>query len=258
MDTRVLLLGGTAEAARLARELSRWPRVQVITSLAGRVRAPAPTPGQLRIGGFGGREGLLGWLRTHRIAAVIDATHPFAAGITGAAADAAGHLRLPFVLLRRPGWQAGRGDDWHWVSSLDEAAARLPSLGRRAFLSTGRTGLAAFAALDDVWFLLRTIDPLEAPGPLFARCEAVLGRGPFTVPGELELLRRHRIDVLVTKDSGGQATAAKLVAARRLGVPVLLVCRPPLPIVPGLQVVTSGAEVLRWLPGVLGDAGQER
>lgn len=257
MDFRVLLLGGTAEAARLARELSRWPGVQLITSLAGRVRTPALPPGQVRIGGFGGRAGLAGWLREHRIAAVIDATHPFAAGITAAAAGAAGQLRVPFVLLRRPGWQAGPGDDWHWCGSPDEAATRLPGLGRRAFLTTGRTGLAAFAALDDVWLLLRTIEPVEPPGPP-ARCEAVLGRGPFTVPGELDLLRRHRIDVLVTKDSGGQASAAKLVAARRLGLPVLLLRRPPLPAAPAMRVVTTGAEVLSWLHGVLGAGGQGR
>jgi precorrin-6A/cobalt-precorrin-6A reductase len=231
MDVRVLLLGGTAEASWLARELSEWPGVHGITSLAGRVRSPSLPPGQLRIGGFGGRAGLLGWLRDQQIRAVIDATHPFAATITAAAAAAAAHLGVPFVLLRRPGWQAGPGDDWHWVNSLDEAATLLPRLGRRAFLTTGRTGLAAFAALDDLWFLVRAI---EQPAPLLARCEVVLARGPFTVPGELELLRRHRIDVLVTKDSGGEMTVAKLVAARRWGVPVLLVRRPPLPWRPGV------------------------
>ena len=252
MDIPVLLLGGTAEAAWLARQLSEWPGIHVIMSLAGRVRTPSLPPGQLRIGGFGGRAGLLEWLRDQQIRAVVDATHPFAATITAAAAEATAQLGVPFVLLRRPGWQAGPGDAWHWVNSLDEAATRLPDLGHRAFLTTGRTGLAAFATLDDVWFLLRTIEP---PDPLFARCEVVLARGPFTVPGELELLQRYRIDVLVTKDSGGEMTAAKLVAARRLGVPVLLVRRPPLPVVP---VVTTGAEVLRRLPGMLGGAGQER
>ncbi|MGH4027206.1 MAG: cobalt-precorrin-6A reductase [Pseudonocardiaceae bacterium] len=253
MDIRVLVLGGTAEAAWLARKLSEWPGVQVITSLAGRVRTPSLPSGQLRIGGFGGRAGLLRWLRDQQIRAVVDATHPFAATITAAAAEATEQLRVPFVLLRRPGWQAGPGDDWHWVNSLDEAAIRLPDLGHRAFLTTGRTGLAAFAALDDVWFLVRTISP---PAPLLARCEVILARGPFTVSGELELLRRHRIDVLVTKDSGGEMTAAKLVAARRLGVPVLLVRRPPLPVTPSAPVVTTGAQVLRRLHGVLGRAGQ--
>jgi precorrin-6A/cobalt-precorrin-6A reductase len=251
MSARVLLLGGTAEAAWLARELSEWPGVHVVSSLAGRVRAPSLPPGQVRIGGFGGRQGLIDWLCTRRIQAVIDATHPFAGTITTTAAEATERLRLPFVVLRRPGWQAGPGDDWHWAASLDAAADLLPSLGSRAFLTTGRTGLAAFAALDDVWFLVRTI---ELPDPPLARCAVVVGRGPFTVPGELELLRQHRIDVLVTKDSGAQMTAAKLVAARHLGLPVLLVRRPPLPPAP---VVTTGEDALRWLHGVLGGAGQD-
>lgn len=239
---RVLLLGGTAEAGALARELSGWPRLRVISSLAGRLRDPQVPPGEVRIGGFGGQAGLVRWLRARQVRAVIDATHPFAATITGTAAGATTELGLPFVVLRRPGWQAGPGDSWHWADSLDTAASAVPDLGCRAFLTTGRTGLAAFCALDRLWFLVRTIDP---PGPpLPARCQVVLGRGPFTVDGELDLLRRHRIDVLVTKDSGGPQTAAKLVAARSLGLPVLLVRRPPLPSVP---VVTTRAEVLRWL-----------
>lgn len=241
------MLGGTAEAGWLARELSEWPGVQVVTSLAGRVRAPSPLPGEVRIGGFGGQRGLIEWLRAQQAQAVIDATHPFAAAITATAAGATAQLGLPFVVLRRPGWQAEPGDDWHWAGSLDDAARMLPILGRRAFLTTGRTGLDAFATLDDTWFLVRTID---APDPPPAWCEVVLDRGPFTVDGELELLRHHRIDVLVTKDSGGEMTAAKLVAARGLGLPVLLVRRPPLPAVP---VVQTGGEVLRWLAAALGN-----
>lgn len=243
MHNRVLLLGGTAEAAWLARELSGWRGVQVITSLAGRVGAPSLPPGQVRIGGFGGSPGLAEWLRAHHpVRAVIDATHPFAVTITATAAAATTRLRLPFVVLRRPGWVPGPGDDWHWVGSLAEAAARLPSLGRRALLTTGRGGLDAFAAVPGVWMLARTIDP---PDPPPSWCQVVPGRGPFTVPGELALLRRHRIDVLVTKDSGGELTAAKLVAARRLGLPVLLVRRPPPP--PSALVLVTGAEVLSWL-----------
>lgn len=247
MPHHVLLLGGTAEAAWLADELNRWPGLCVTTSLAGRVRSPALPPGQVRIGGFGGIEGLAEWLRAQQVRAVIDATHPFAATITANAAAATTRLRLPFAVLRRPGWQPGPGDDWHWVDSLDEAAARLPGLGRRALLTTGRGGLAAFAAVPGVWMLARTISP---PDPPPSWCQVVLDRGPFTVPGELALLRRHRIDVLVTKDSGGEPTAAKLVAARRLGLPVLLVRRPPPP--PSALVLATGAEVLSWLSEATG------
>ncbi|MGH3795262.1 MAG: cobalt-precorrin-6A reductase [Pseudonocardiaceae bacterium] len=247
MAARVLLLGGTAEAGWLARELIGWPAVHLITSLAGRVRDPLLPPGEVRIGGFGGQRQLVQWLSARRVRAVIDATHPFAAAITAAAVMATAELGLPFVVLHRPGWQAGPGDRWHWADSLDHAAGLVARLGRRGFLTTGRTGLAAFAGRDEVWFLIRTID---APGPpLPAGCEVVLDRGPFTVDGELDLLRRYRIDVLVTKDSGGELTAAKLVAARRLGLAVLLVRRPPVPAVP---VLATGPQVLRWLAMTLG------
>jgi len=158
MNARVLLLGGTAEAGWLARELAGCPTVQVITSLAGRIRDPLLPLGQVRIGGFGGAPGLLQWLREHQVRAVVDATHPFAAVITAAASVATTELGLPFVVLRRPGWQVAPGDDWRWADTLDDAAAQLPELGRRAFLNTGRTVLAAFSGLDQLWCLVRAID----------------------------------------------------------------------------------------------------
>lgn len=243
----MLLLGGTAESRWLARELTGWPQLHVITSLAGRLRDPLLPPGEVRIGGFGGRDGLVEWLWARQVRVVVDATHPFAGAITAAASAATAQLGLPFLVLRRPGWQAGPTDDWHWADSLSEAARLLPGLGQRAFLTIGRTGLAAFAHLDQLWFLLRVIGTagVDAGGRLFAaRHEVVVDRGPFTLDNELDLLRRHRIDVLVTKDSGGELTAAKLAAARHLGLPVLLVRRPSLPDVP---VVPTATDVLRWL-----------
>ncbi|MDK1475431.1 cobalt-precorrin-6A reductase [Streptomyces sp. 549] len=246
----MLVLGGTAEARRLAAELVGWarPGLRVTSSLAGRVASPRLPPGEVRVGGFGGTAGLTRWLREHRVDALIDATHPFAGTIGFHAAEAAAHAHVPLLALRRPGWVPGPGDDWHSVASLAEAAEELPALGERVFLTTGRMGLAAFAHLDGLWFLARSVDPPEPPHP--ARMEVVLDRGPFTLDGERDLLRRHRIDVVVTKDSGGPATAAKLTAAREAGIPVVVVRRPPTP--EGVPSAPDPAGAARWLRDVLG------
>ncbi|MGW5231954.1 cobalt-precorrin-6A reductase [Streptomyces nodosus] len=227
MPPHVLILGGTTEARELAATLAARPGVRVTTSLAGRVSTPAAPDGDIRIGGFGGAEGLAAWLREHRVDQLVDATHPFATTITANAARAAAATGIPSLVLRRPGWSVLPGERRHEAASLTDAAALLPLLGRRVFLTTGRLGLAAFAHLTDHHFLLRSLEPPVPPLP--PDLEVLLARGPFTVEDETALLRRHRIDVLVTKDSGGAATTAKLTAARNLGLPVLLVRRPPLP-----------------------------
>ncbi|MFE6359183.1 cobalt-precorrin-6A reductase [Streptomyces sp. NPDC057806] len=227
MSPHVLILGGTTEARELAAVLTALPGLRVTTSLAGRVQRPGAVTGEVRIGGFGGVEGLANWLREERVDALVDATHPFAASITANAARAAAATGVPAVVLRRPGWQPGPEDRWHPVDSLDGAAELLPSLGRRVFLTTGRLGLAAFASLTELHFVVRSVEP-PAP-PLPPRTEVLLARGPFTVADETALLLGHCVDVLVTKDSGGQATAAKLTAARHLALPVVVVRRPPLP-----------------------------
>lgn len=227
MSPHVLILGGTAEARRLAAALAARPGIRVTTSLAGRVSRPRALDGEVRVGGFGGPGGLASWLREERVDAVVDATHPFAATITGNAAVATAAARVPLLVLRRPGWQPVPGDRWHPVPSLEAAAAALPALGPRVFLTTGRLGLAAFAGLTEHRFLVRSVEP---PGPpLPPHTHVLLARGPFTVTDETALLREHRVDVLVTKDSGGAATSAKLAAARDLGLPVVVVRRPPLP-----------------------------
>ncbi|MGW4028816.1 cobalt-precorrin-6A reductase [Streptomyces sp. NPDC004838] len=236
----LLVLGGTAEARRLADRLASRTDLRITTSLAGRVARPRLPPGQVRIGGFGGADGLARWLREHRVAAVVDATHPFAATISANAARATASLGIPLCALRRPGWTAGPGDRWHDARTLADAADLLPTLGTRPFLTTGRLGLAAFAHLDGPRFLVRSVEPCEPPLP--PHTETILDRGPFTVEGERELLRTHRIDVLVTKDSGGPATAAKLVAAREARLPVVVVRRPPAP---------EGVPTAEDVPGVL-------
>ncbi|MFJ4920183.1 cobalt-precorrin-6A reductase [Streptomyces sp. NPDC088725] len=247
--SHVLILGGTTEARRLAEALAEAPygTFRVTTSLAGRVARPVLPPGEVRIGGFGGADGLARWLYEHRVDALIDATHPFAGTISFNAAHAAARAHVPLLALRRPSWVPADGDDWHPVGSLDEAAAALPALGRRVFLTTGRMALAAFARVD-AWFLVRSVDAPEPPYP--DRMETLLDRGPFTLDGERELLRRHRIDVVVTKDSGGAATAPKLTAAREAGLPVVVVRRPPVP--EGVAVAATVAEAVAWL----GDRGQ--
>ncbi|WP_328875168.1 cobalt-precorrin-6A reductase [Streptomyces sp. NBC_00287] len=227
MSPHVLILGGTTEARELAAALTALPGIRVTTSLAGRVKRPGTVTGDVRIGGFGGVEGLANWLREERVDALVDATHPFAASITANAARAAATTGVPAVVLRRPGWRPGPEDRWHSVPSLDAAADLLPSLGRRVFLTTGRLGLAAFAHLTDLHFVVRSVEPPEPPLP--PRTEVLLARGPFTVADETALLSGHCVDVLVTKDSGGEATAAKLTAARHLALPVVVVRRPPLP-----------------------------
>jgi precorrin-6A/cobalt-precorrin-6A reductase len=237
----LLILGGTAEAVELAGACTARPGLEVISSLAGRTRAPSLPPGEVRIGGFGGAGGLARFLAERGIDRVIDATHPFAAQIGAHAEQACRKAEVPRLRLLRPPWTREPGDHWIEVADLAEAARRLPELGRRVFLTVGHQDLGAFARLD-LWFLVRTIEP---PGVLPLRdAQWLAGRGPFGVPDELALLRAHAIDVLVSKASGGSATYAKLAAARQLGLPVLMIRRPPPP--PG-PVVDSVEAALAWL-----------
>jgi precorrin-6A/cobalt-precorrin-6A reductase len=238
---KLLILGGTAEAVELAAACAARPGVTPISSLAGRTRVPALPQGEVRIGGFGGAGGLARFLVERGIDRVIDATHPFAAQIGAHADQACREAGVPRLRLLRPSWVSVPGDRWIEVADFTEAAERLPGLGRRAFLTLGQRDLDAFAQLD-LWFLVRTIEP---PGVLPLRQSQWLARrAPFAVEDERALLRTHAIDVLVTKASGGGATYAKLVAARQLGLPVLMIRRPPPPRGP---VVGSVAAALAWL-----------
>jgi precorrin-6A/cobalt-precorrin-6A reductase len=238
---RILILGGTGEARELAAALTA-AGADLISSLAGRVSRPRLPDGPVRVGGFGGADGLAAFLRAEGVTHVVDATHPFAETITANAAQAAEIAGLPRLVLRRPPWDPGTSAEA--VPDIRAAAAAVRAWpGQGVFLTTGRRDLGAFAADDRHRFLVRTVDPPDGPVP--PRMTLLLDRGPYTVEGESALIREHRIGLLVTKNSGGPMTAAKLTAARELGVPVVMVERPPLP--PGSPVAATVPDALRWL-----------
>lgn len=240
---KLLILGGTGEAIALAGRLTEDPRLAVITSLAGRTREPAKVAGTVRVGGFGGAAGLATYLEAESIGLLIDATHPFAAQMAANAARACSETGVPRLKLLRPAWRAVEGDHWVEVSDVAASAQAVAGTSRRAFLSVGRQDLAAFAGLEDLWFLVRSIEPLEAACPL-ADCTVIQGRGPFTEAAEIALLKEHRIDLLVSKNSGGAATYAKIAAARSLGLAVVMIARPQAP--PG-ETVESVEEAVAWV-----------
>lgn len=242
---RVLILGGTSEAMALARLLAREPCMETLYSLAGRTSQPETPPVSHRSGGFGGVEGLAAFLREGDFHALIDATHPFAAQMSRNAALACAATGLAICALTRPHWQAGPGDMWLEVADMARAASVLGKAPCRVFLTTGRLGLQAFEAAPHHTYLIRSIDPL-VPAPALDHV-TLQARPPFTVASETALMLAGRIDVLVTKNSGANATAAKLQAARILGLPVIMVQRPALPAVP--QFSTPEA-VLEWLRGL--------
>jgi precorrin-6A/cobalt-precorrin-6A reductase len=246
---KILLLGGTGEAALLARAIiGRFgDALALTTSLAGRTARPMAIPGNVRIGGFGGVEGLATYLRDHGIDLVVDATHPFADQISAHARLACDAASVHRLMLVRPMWQRHKLDRWIEVSDLAGAAAVVGKVGRRAWLTVGASELAAFAHVTEVRFLVRLIHAPTQPLPLRLH-QVLIGRGPFSLLEEQHLLQRHAIDVLVCKASGGAATEAKLIAARDASLPVIMVRRPPTE--PG-EAVASIDAALGWLDAFL-------
>ncbi len=244
--TRVLLLAGTTEATRLADVLVRVHGVDVLSSLAGLTATPTRRAGRTRTGGFGGAEGLAQHLRAHPVDALIDATHPFATVMPFNAAAAAAATATPSCRLLRPPWVPTPADRWIDVPDLRAAAAALSSLGaKRVLLTVGRQSTWAFAD-HDAWFLVRAI---EAPEVAPADHQLLLERGPFDLTSERAVLLDHRIDAVVTKNAGGAATVAKLVAARELEIPVVMVARPA---PPEVTIVGSVDHAVAWLDGAVG------
>jgi precorrin-6A/cobalt-precorrin-6A reductase len=240
---RLLILGGTGDAVKLANLANDLPGLEVITSLAGRTIAPKALVGAVRVGGFGGEAGLVEYLQAEQIDLLIDATHPFAAQISGNAAGAATKVGIPRLMLIRPGWVRSPEDDWIEVESVEAAVAAIPATAKRIFLTIGRQQLAPFATLTDKWCLMRSIDPPDLTIPL-PPGELLFDRGPFSLEQELQLLRDYRIDAIVSKNSGGDATYAKIVAARELGLPVIMVQRP---IFPDGDRVRDVLGAMKWL-----------
>jgi precorrin-6A/cobalt-precorrin-6A reductase len=222
---RVLILGGTTEASDLAHLLAEDRRFEMTLSLAGRTSNPRTQPIPTRIGGFGGIDGLAAWLTQEAIEAVVDATHPYAVQISSNVVAACGRLAIPLATIVRPAWQPRPGDAWLGVASAEAAADALGPEPRRVFLSLGRLELGAFANSPHHHYIARTIDPpddIALPPDL----RLIFGRGPFDAQAEATLLQQERIDVLVSKNSGGAATYAKIEATRRLGIPVVMIARP--------------------------------
>ncbi len=242
---RVLILGGTTEASVLAQLIAGDPRFEATLSLAGRTASPAPQPLPLRVGGFGGVDGLTRWLEQESVAAVVDATHPYAARISANAVEACAKLGLPLASIVRPPWERMTGDRWLNVESAETAAAFLAKQPqpRQIFLSLGRLELGAFAAAPQHRYIARTIDPPKGV-PLPPDIRLIFERGPFDLAGEARLLEAEAIDAIVSKNSGGAATYPKIEAARERGVPVFIIARP---VKPHGIAMASPAEAMAWL-----------
>lgn len=224
----ILIFGGTGDANRIAEDLihefGRDIRLQL--SLAGRTSAPSLPDGvPVRIGGFGGPEGIIAHFKRDQIDLAIDATHPYATEISGNIAQACHAVAMPCIQYHRPAWEQTEKDNWISVHAIEEAARILPDVGTRALIASGAKNLHAFEGLEKTWLLVRTVDAPRDPFDL-EYGEWLFARGPFSVEGETELLERHEIDVIVSKNSGGDATFAKIEAARNLGIPVIMIERP--------------------------------
>lgn len=246
MKHSILILGGTAEARKLAAGLAGDPRFTTELSLAGRTRAPAEQPVPVRIGGFGGAEGLAAYLRDKGITILIDATHPYAAQISRNAAEAAKRADVPLIALRRSPWRRQQGDRWIEVASIHDAVTALGKSPRKVFLTLGRQELLPFEAAPQHHYLIRSVDPVEPPLAV-PHAIYLTERGPFAETDEARLLKEQGIEVIVAKNSGGPSSYGKICAARALGIEVILARRPDLPDLPSVETVE---EMLAWLDHV--------
>ncbi len=240
---RLLILGGTGDAMNLAARTAEIVGLETITALAGRTSEPGAVAGTVRVGGFGGEIGLTDYLHAMAIDLTIDATHPFAARISWNAAQAAVKVGIPHLMVVRPEWERQPSDDWIEVDSIERAVKAIPTSAERIFLTIGRQQLAPFASLKDRWCLIRSIEPPD-PEIVLPPGELLLDRGPFYLEKERQLLIDYRIQAIVTKNSGGEATYAKIIAARQLKIPVVTIQRP---IVPEGDRVGDISAAIDWL-----------
>jgi len=224
---RILILGGTTEARELAERLAKRTDLDIVVSLAGRTRSPAPQPVPVRSGGFGGAAGLAEYLRQERIDVLIDATHPYADIISANATAAARQSGVPLIALQRPPWGALAGDRWNEATDVAAAVRQLGARPRRAFVTLGRTELGPLTTAPQHFYLIRSVDPVAPPLPL-PRVDYLVERGPFSEADDRALMRAHAIDVVIAKNSGGAASYGKIAAARALGIEVIMLRRPAL------------------------------
>ncbi|MCX7314596.1 MAG: cobalt-precorrin-6A reductase [Alphaproteobacteria bacterium] len=239
----ILILGGTSEARQLAGRLAGRPELRVTLSLAGRTAHPAAQPVPVRVGGFGGTEGLTAYLSAEQIDVLVDATHPYAETIAAHAAEAAAQAKVPILALRRKAWTTIAGDRWTEVDDVKAAVSALGAQPRRVFLAIGRQEVDAFAQAPQHDYLIRSVDAVEPPLAV-PHAEYIVARGPFSEGDERALLTRHRTEVIVAKNSGGKATSGKIAAARALGIEVVMLRRPALPTVPSVESVQ---DAVAWL-----------
>lgn len=239
--TRALILGGTADASLLAAEIAR-AGIDAVYSYGGRTRAPAGQPLPTRIGGFGGVGGLADYIRREEITHVIDSTHPFAAEMSRNAVAACAETGTPLIALERAPWTKAPGDNWIEIPDVNAAVAALPEAAANVFLAIGRQHIAPFATRPQHAYTLRFVDPPDAPLPFAA--DVIVSRGPFTLEGELEMMRKRSITRIVARNSGGDGARAKIDAARVLGLPVIMIARPQLP---ERLRIESVAEIMQWL-----------
>jgi len=250
MSPTLLILGGTTEATALA-QLVADRGIDATLSFAGRVARPNPPPIPMRIGGFGGAEGLADYLRAERITHVIDATHPFAAQMSRNAVAACDMTGVPLIALTRPAWTAAPADHWQRVADIPAAVAELAGSPRRILLAVGRMHLEAFAAQPQHFYLLRLVDPPQSP-PSLPRHQVIVSRGPFTLEDDMALMQEHAIELVVSKNAGGSGARAKIDAARALGLPVLMIDRPAMP---ERKEAGSPEAVLDWIAHAGTDLG---
>ncbi|MDZ5695866.1 cobalt-precorrin-6A reductase [Chelativorans sp. M5D2P16] len=251
----VLILGGTGEARRLAEALAGEPALSVTLSLAGRTSNPRAQTGHVRVGGFGGADGLVRYMRENGIGILVDATHPFAARISQNAERATTEAGVPLVKLERPPWQAVEGDRWVEATDAAEAARLLGAAPRTVFLAIGRQELVPFAAFSQHAYIIRSVDPV-APEDAPAGARFILERGPFDAAAERALLEENGVDIVVAKNSGGEATYGKIAAARALGLPVVMVRRPRPPAEGGIATVEEAAARIRHMAGLPVERGE--
>ncbi len=247
---KILILGGTTEARQLAQWLAQRADLDVTLSLAGRTASPVPHAVPIRVGGFGGAQGLADYLSTQRIDALIDATHPYANIISENAAAAARKAAVPFVALRRPPWTAVAGDRWIEVGDTRAAVDAIGPSNRSAFVALGRNELAPFALAPQHRYLIRSVDPVDPPLPL-PNVIYITARGPFSEADDRALMQAHEIDVVISKNSGGSAAYGKIAAARALGIDVIMLRRPRAPDAAAVETV---AEAVTWLDHALTSA----